>query len=55
MITRENLRELAQFHSTDGNTCALSFYFQPQTPQNRSHREESILVKDLVREAMRET
>jgi len=28
-----------------------SFYFQPHTPQNKSHREEAILVKDLVRDA----
>ena len=32
----------------------MSFYFQPQTPQNKSHREENILIKDLVRAAMRE-
>jgi peptide subunit release factor 1 (eRF1) len=51
MITREEIRQLAQFESPAG--CAISFYFQPQTPQNKSHREETILVKDLVREAMR--
>jgi len=52
MITREQLRELAQFQS-EGAECALSFYFQPQTPKDRAHREESILAKDLVRTAMR--
>jgi peptide subunit release factor 1 (eRF1) len=52
MITREQLRELAQFQS-EGAECALSFYFQPQTPHDRSHREESILAKDLVRTALR--
>ena len=52
MIRREDLRELAQFRSEEGS--ALSFYFQPGTPQNKSHREEVILAKDLVREAMRE-
>lgn len=51
MITREELRQLAQVESPAG--CAVSFYFQPQTPQDKSHREETILVKDLVREAMR--
>jgi len=51
MITREEIRHLAQFESPAG--CAISFYFQPHTPQNKSHREEAILVKDLVREAMR--
>jgi peptide subunit release factor 1 (eRF1) len=54
MITRDELRELAQFQSSDGEDCALSFYFQPQTPQNRSHREEAILAKDLVRNALRD-
>jgi peptide subunit release factor 1 (eRF1) len=52
MMTREELRQLAQIESPDG--CAVSFYFQPQTPQDQSHREETILVKDLVREALRQ-
>ncbi|HKF20755.1 MAG TPA: hypothetical protein VKE93_04255, partial [Candidatus Angelobacter sp.] len=52
MITREELRRLAQVESPGG--CAISFYFQPQTPQDRSHREETILIKDLVREALRQ-
>ena len=51
MITCEEIRQLAQFESPAG--CAISFYFQPQTPQNKSHREESIMVKDLVRETLR--
>ena len=51
MITREEIRQLAQFESPVG--CAISFYFQPQTPQNKSHREEAIMVKDLVRDALR--
>lgn len=54
MITREQIRELAQFRFDDASTCALSFYFQPRAPQNRSHREETILVKDLLRNAMKE-
>lgn len=54
MITREDIRELAQFQSASGAGCALSFYFQPQTPQNKSHREEAILAKDLVRNAIKE-
>lgn len=52
MITREELRQLAQVESPAGR--AVSFYFQPQTPQDKSHREETILVKDLVREALRQ-
>jgi peptide subunit release factor 1 (eRF1) len=52
MIGREKLREIAEFHSDQG--CALSFYYQPRTPQNKSHREEAILAKDLVRDVMHE-
>jgi peptide chain release factor subunit 1 len=52
MITRENIGELARFESPEG--CALSFYYQPFTPQNKSHREEAILVKDLIRNTLRE-
>jgi peptide chain release factor subunit 1 len=51
MITREELRQLAQLDSPEDS--AVTFYFQPQTPQNKSHREEQIEVKDLVREALR--
>jgi peptide subunit release factor 1 (eRF1) len=54
MMTREDIRELATFQAgPDG--YALSFYFQPRTPQNKSHKEEAILAKDLVRQALRET
>jgi len=55
MITREDIRELAQFNADTDHACALSFYFEPGTPQNKSHREEAILVKDLIRNALRET
>ena len=54
MITREDIRELAQFRTQSDEGCALSFYFEPHTPQNKSHREEAILAKDLVRKALRE-
>src|SRR5580692_2619124 len=54
MITREEIRELAQFHTNGNEGSALSFYFEPRTPQNKSHREETILAKDLVRKALRE-
>ena len=53
MITREDIRELAQFHA-NRDEAALSFYFEPRTPQNKSHREETILAKDLVRRALHE-
>src|SRR5437868_875236 len=52
MIRREDIRELAEFFSGEG--CALSFYFQPRTPQNKSHHEEVILAKDLVKAALGE-
>lgn len=52
MITRREIRELAEIQSARG--CAVTFYYQPDTPQNQSHREEAILVKDLAREALRE-
>jgi hypothetical protein len=51
MITREQIQELAQFE--DRGACALSFYFQPTAPRNKAHKEETILTKDLVREALR--
>lgn len=51
-MTRDAIRELANFHSPE--TCALTFYYQPATPQNRSHRDEFILVKDMVRSALRD-
>jgi len=37
MITREDIRELAQFHTNGDEGSALSFYFEPRTPQNKSH------------------
>ncbi|MCI0353412.1 MAG: hypothetical protein L0Z53_28670 [Acidobacteriales bacterium] len=52
MITRDQLRELAQIESPEG--AAVSFYFQPTRPANKAHREELILVKDLVRGAMKQ-
>jgi peptide chain release factor subunit 1 len=50
-ITREQIRELAEFQ--DAQSSAVSFYFQPSTPRNKAHKEDMILVKDLVREAVR--
>jgi peptide subunit release factor 1 (eRF1) len=50
-ITREQLRELAEFQ--DQKSCAVSFYFQPSTPRNKAHKEDTILIKDLAREALR--
>jgi len=50
-ITREEIRQLAEFQ--DDHSCAVSFYFQPSTPRNKAHKEDSILIKDLAKEAMR--
>lgn len=51
MITREALRRLAEFQTEDES--AISFYFSPGTPADKSHREEAILIKDLVKQAQR--
>jgi hypothetical protein len=50
MITRDDIGELARFDC--GDSGAVSFYYQPSTPQNKSHREEAIRIKDLVKQAM---
>ena len=50
-MTREQIRELAEFQ--DPNSCAVTFYFQPSTPRNKAHKEDTILIKDLAREALR--
>jgi peptide subunit release factor 1 (eRF1) len=50
-LTREQIRELAEFQ--DAKSCALSFYFQPATPRNKTHKEDAILIKDLARDALR--
>lgn len=52
MITRDDIRELASFQSPEGQ--AVTFYYQPSAPLNKSHREEIILVKDMIRNALRE-
>jgi len=52
MITREAIREIAQHQSEPG--CAVTFYYQPATPKDQSHREEAIHLKDLVKEALRD-
>lgn len=55
MITRNEIRELAAFYADENNgSAALSFYFQPVTPQDRSHRNQNILAKDVIKEAQKE-
>lgn len=54
MITRADIRELAEFHGDGHEHSAISFYFEPRTPLDGSHREEAILAKDLVRSALQQ-
>jgi peptide subunit release factor 1 (eRF1) len=51
MITRDELLRLSEVESPEG--CALTFYFQPPAPQDKSHRNEAAQVRELVREAAR--
>lgn len=52
MITREQIRELAEFEDPQGG--ALTFYFQHSAPRNKAHKEETILTKDQAREVLRQ-
>ena len=54
MISREELRQLASFECRHPDELAVSFYFKPSTPQDKSHREEGIFAKDLVRKTIQE-
>lgn len=49
MISRDTLRQLAVIESKSGQ--AVSFFYQPPVARDRAHREEQILIKDLIREA----
>jgi peptide chain release factor subunit 1 len=54
MMTRDEIRELAAFHADDKKgACALSFYFQPDPPQDRSHRRDSIVAKEVIKQALK--
>ncbi len=54
MMTRDEIRELAAFQTDETKgACALSFYFQPDPPQDRSHRREAIVAKDIVKQALK--
>jgi len=53
-MTRDEIRELAAFKADQSKgACALSFYFQPDPPQDRSHRREAIVAKDVVKQALK--
>ena len=54
MVTRDEIRELAYFQADQSKgECALSCYFQPDPPQDRSHRREAIVAKDVVKQALK--
>jgi peptide chain release factor subunit 1 len=54
MMTRDEIRELAAFQADETKgACALSFYFQPNPPQDRSHRSEGIVAKEVVKRALK--
>jgi peptide chain release factor subunit 1 len=54
MMTRDEIRELAAFQADETKgACALSFYFHPDPPQDRSHRREAIVAKDVVKQALK--
>ena len=53
-MTRQEIRELAAFQADENKgVYALSFYFQPDPPQDRSHRHEAIVAKDVVKQALK--
>lgn len=54
MISREELRRLAEFECRLPHELAVTFYFQPGTPKDKSHREEAIEAKELVRKTLQE-
>ncbi|HEX6466239.1 MAG TPA: hypothetical protein VFZ99_02975 [Terriglobales bacterium] len=50
MIPRDTLDQLAALRSPNGT--AISFYFRRGAPENLSHQDETILIKDKVRELL---
>lgn len=54
MIPRKEIRELADLQLDGKQECAVSFYFQPPMPQNKSHQREGIVAKDVIRKIERE-
>ena len=50
MISSQILRDLGGFWSDSGD--ALSIYFEPSTPSELSHREETTLAKERIQQAI---
>ena len=53
-MSREELRSLADFECRQPDELAITFYFEPGVPRDKSHREEIIHAKDLVRSTLQE-
>jgi peptide chain release factor subunit 1 len=54
MMTRDEIRELAAFQADESKgACAMTFYFQPDPPQDRSNRTQAIVAKDVVKQALK--
>lgn len=55
MMTRDEIRNLASFYADETKgASALSFYYQPDAPQDRSHRRDAIQTKDVIKQAMKD-
>lgn len=54
MISRDEVRQFAEFECRQPDEFAVTFYFQPGAPKDKSHREEVIEAKDLIRRTMQE-
>jgi len=55
MMTRDELRNLAAFYADEKTgASAVTFYFQPDVPQDRSHRREAIVAKDVIKQALKD-
>jgi rubrerythrin len=50
MVSSQELRDLGAFWSDAGD--ALSIYFEPSTPSELSHREETIEAKERIQQAI---
>lgn len=50
-VTREDLLALA--NSYDDNACAVSFYFSLSSSPDNSHREEVLMIKQMVSDGFR--
>lgn len=54
MIPQKEIRALADLKVDGKRECALSFYFQPPMPTDKSRRQDGIMAKDIIRKIERE-